>query len=75
MARPKSRHVVPRGDQWANERAGSKRATSLHDNKVDAVGAARSAARKEGSELVVHNRDGRIASKDSHGRDPRHVKG
>lgn len=39
--------------------------------KEDAVAVGRAWAKKEGLELVVHNEDGKISRKDSHGRDSR----
>lgn len=69
-------HVTPRsGGDWAVKKAGAERASSVHEKKTDAVQAARQASRKEQSELVIHNKDGRIAQKDSHGHDPRRSKG
>lgn len=69
-------HVTPREDgQWAVKKSGSQRASSVHERKTDALKEARQAARKEQSELVVHNKDGKIASKDSHGHDPRSSRG
>ena len=75
MPRPHARHVVARDDGWAVVKEGASRASSIHDRKADAVKSARQSARKEGVELVVHNKDGKIGQKDSHGRDPRQVKG
>lgn len=70
-------HVTPReGGKWAVKKAGSQRASSVHENKTDAVSKARATARVEKSELVVHNKDGKISGqKDSHGHDPRRSKG
>lgn len=71
-----SRHVVPNsGGGWDNKLGGAGRASSHHDTKQDAVGRARDQSRREGSELVIHGRDGKIQSKDSHGRDPNPPKG
>ena len=41
------------------------------DTKAPAVDRARQQARREGAELVVKDEQGRIQSRDSHGRDPR----
>ena len=65
-------HVTPRkGGDWAVKKAGTQRASSVHERKSDAVKVARETARKEQSELVVHNNDGKISQKDSQGHDPR----
>ena len=73
---PKSHHVVPNpGGGWDVKRGGGQRATSHHDTKRDAIDAARSVSRNQGTELRIHNRNGRIASSDSHGGDPFPPKG
>ncbi|MBK7470575.1 MAG: DUF2188 domain-containing protein [Betaproteobacteria bacterium] len=54
---------------------GTQRADSLHDRKADAVSRGRDLARNKQTELVIKNADGRIASKDSYGNDPRNTKG
>lgn len=69
-------HVTPReGGNWAVKKSGAQRASSVHERKADAVRAGREASRKEQSEFFIHNKDGKIASKDSHGHDPRRSKG
>lgn len=70
-----TRHVVPHKDGWANKKGGSDRASSVHDTKREAEKAAREQSRREGSELYIHGKDGVIQSKDSHGNDPRNIKG
>lgn len=72
----KTRHVVPSPDRgWDNKKGGAQRATSHHQTKQDAVDAARQQSQKEGSELKIHNKDGKISQSDSHGHDPRNTKG
>lgn len=73
---PKTHHVVPNPDGgWDVKRGGAQRASSHHDNKQDAVNTGRQVSRNQGTELRIHNKDGRIASSDSHGRDPHQPKG
>jgi hypothetical protein len=68
---PKTHHVVPNPDGgWDVKRGGSQRASSHHDTKQAAIDKGRAVSRNQESELRIHNRDGRIASSDSHGRDP-----
>lgn len=67
--------VEPRPNGWAVQKDGTKRAASLHPKKAYAVDAARAQAKRQGAELVVKGRNGRIQSKDSHGNDPRSSKG
>ena len=66
----KNQHVVPRDGEWAVQGAGNSRATSKHDTQADAIAAAKQIAQNQGSEVVVHGRDGQIRSKDSYGNDP-----
>lgn len=65
----RNQHVVPREDGWAIQGAGATRATELFDRKSDAVDRAREISRNQGTELLIHGRNGQIQSKDSHGND------
>lgn len=71
----RNQHVVPHDDGWAIRSAGSQRATSVHRTQGEAITAGREIARNQGSELVIHGRDGRIRDRDSHGNDPFPPKG
>ncbi len=72
----KSHHVVPnRGGGWNIKRSGSTRSSGHFDRKSDAVGRARKISSNQHTELVIHNKDGRISQKDSHGHDPYPPKG
>jgi hypothetical protein len=70
MAKGKNVHVVPRPEGWAIVKEGNERATKVTPTKKEAVDAARPIARQNESELVIHNKDGKIANSDSHGHDP-----
>lgn len=63
-------HVVPRSKGWAVEKEGNKRASSVHENKQDALKAGRTLAKEAKTELVIHNSDGKIANSNSFGNDP-----
>lgn len=67
--------VEPRTKGWAVQTDGTKRASSLHDTKAEAIAAGRAQSQRQQAELVVKNRDGRIAQKDSHGNDSPRAKG
>lgn len=70
---PKKRdiHVVPHPDGgWATKREGADRAGSRHGTQGDAIDTARGTAKREGLEVVIHGRDGRIRDSDSYGNDP-----
>lgn len=71
----KNQHVVPNESGWAVKGEGNSKATKVFDTKQPAINYAREIARNQKSELVVHNKDGRIAQKDSHGHDPHPPKG
>lgn len=68
---PKTHHVVPDGNNgWNVKRGGAERASGNFETKSDAVDYARQVSRNQGTELRIHNRDGKISQSDSHGRDP-----
>ena len=67
----KTHHVVPNpGGGWDIKRGGAKRSSGYFETKQEAVNRAREISRNQGTELVIHNRNGKIASCDSHGNDP-----
>jgi len=44
--------------------------TAIKDTKAEAIERAGKIAKNQKSELVIHNRDGKISDKDSYGNDP-----
>ena len=69
-------HVVPNPDGgWDVKRDGADRSSGHFDTKQDAVDAGRKISQNQGTEFVIHNKDGKIASKDSHSNDPHPPKG
>ncbi len=73
---PKTHHVVPSSmGGWDVKRGQSRRASSHHNTKQSAVDAGRQVSRNQGTELRIHNKNGRIAISDSHGCDPYPPKG
>jgi hypothetical protein len=75
MTTKRNQHVVPSGQGWAVRGAGATRATEILPTKAEAVDRARGISRNQGTELFIHGRDGKIQSRDSHGRDPFPPKG
>ena len=76
MARKPQVAVEPRSDgRWAVQTDGTQRADSLYDRKSDAVKRGRELADTKQTELVIKDERGRIVGKDSHGNDPRRIKG
>lgn len=74
--RPKSHHVVPNpAGGWDVKRGGGERSSGHFDTKTQAIDRAREISRNQGTELRIHNRDGCIASSDSHGNDPNPPRG
>lgn len=73
---PDSHHVVPNRDGgWDVKRGGADRSSGHFETKRDAVDQGREISRNQGTELRIHNKDGRISQSDSHGRDPNPPKG
>jgi hypothetical protein len=66
-----SKHVVPNpAGGWAVKNSGSVRASKTFDTQQQAVGYGRQVAKKSGTELYIHGRDGTIKDKRSYGNDP-----
>jgi len=65
-------HVVPNkdGDGWSTKREGSDRASRNTDTKKEAEESAKKTARREGGEVIIHGKDGKIQDSDSYGNDP-----
>lgn len=64
-------HVTPHHDGgWSVMREGDERASRVFDNKEEAVEFAKDLARVNMVEYIEHNRDGRIAERNSYGNDP-----
>lgn len=71
----KNQHVVPHPDGWAVRGEGNSRVTSIHDTQREATDRGRQIAQNQGSELLIHGRNGQIRERDSHGNDPFPPKG
>lgn len=73
---PDTHHIVPNPEGgWDVKRGGGERAYRHLDTKSEAVDVGREVSRNQGTELRIHNKDGRIAQSDSHGNDPYPPKG
>ena len=72
----KNQHVVPsKNNGWDVKGAGNTKATKHFDTKKAAIDYAREISNNQKSELIIHNKDGRISQKDSHGPDSHPPKG
>jgi hypothetical protein len=65
----KNQHVIPHNGKWAVKGDGNRRATKVADTKGQALKAAREIARRQGVDVVIHDRDGTIRE-DTYGSDP-----
>jgi len=75
MGKGKNQHVVKHPDGWAVKGAGNSKATKVTKTQKEAADVARNIAKNQQSELLIHGRNGQIREKDSHGNDPRNIKG
>lgn len=75
MSKGKNQHVTKHGDNWQVKGAGNERATAVVSTQKEAIDIAKGIATNQQSELIVHGRNGQIRAKDSHGHDPRNVRG
>lgn len=71
----KNQHVVPHESGWAVKGAGNQKATSVHETQREAIGAAREIATNQGSEMLIHGRNGQIRERNTYGKDPYPPKG
>jgi hypothetical protein len=70
VSRSETQNKSSNGKAWSVRTTGSSRAGRVFPTKEEAVGYARDVARKHGSEVYIHRRDGMIVEKDSYSRDP-----
>lgn len=66
----KNQHVVKREDGWAVRGEKNTKDTSHHVTQADAIDAAKKIAVNQNSELIIHNRQGRIRERNTYGKDP-----
>lgn len=66
---------VPELPRWAVRIQGEGVQLSLHTDKADAEKRGGREAQRRGVELIVKNKNGRVAKRDSHGGDRRDRKG
>jgi hypothetical protein len=69
--KPPKYHVVPNPDGgWDAKKGGAKRSSGHFQTKQEAVDRARDLSRKNGGELRIHGKDGKMQRGASHGNDP-----
>ena len=63
----RTHHIVPAiQGGWNVKKGGAHRASCHYDTKTDAIHAGRIISQHQCSELVIHNRNGRISYSHSH---------
>jgi len=58
----KEHHVVPNGDGWSVKKAGATRASVNTNTKTEAVRIGYVISQRQGSNLRIHGKDGKIQS-------------
>jgi hypothetical protein len=71
----KAQHVIPIGGKWSVQSAGASRARRTFATQKEAIDDALAQAKRQGAELYIHGRDGRIRERNSFGHDPFPPKG
>ena len=67
----KNQHVVPTKDgNWGVRGEGNSKITKKTPTQSEAINIANQISKNQGSETVIHRRDGRIRDKDFHGKGP-----
>ena len=69
------RYVVRHGNDWASTKAGATRVSKVFRTQAEAIAYTRPIAREEGVELRIQDRHGQFRECDSHGHDPRSIRG
>jgi hypothetical protein len=65
-------HVIPNTKEggWDIKKEDAKRAIRHFNTQKEAIDEARKLSQNAGGELFIHNKNGEILGRDSHGRDP-----
>ncbi len=72
----KNQHVTPHPQGgWQAIGAGNTRATARTKTQQEAIEIARTIAKNQKSELLIHGKNGQIRARDSYGNDPHPPKG
>ena len=72
MSKREEHHVVPNSERggWDVKRNNAERSSGHYETKAEAIDAGRQMSKNANTELVIHNKDGKISNPDSHGNDP-----
>jgi hypothetical protein len=75
MSKGKNQHVVKHPDGWAVKGAGNEKATKVTATQAEAIKVAKQIAVNQGSELLIHGKNGQIREKNTYGEDSHPPKG
>ena len=69
-------HVVSnKKGGWDIKRSNSDKASKHCETKKEVIDIGRKISQNQKTEFVIHNKDGKISQKDSHGNDPKKSEG
>lgn len=71
----KNQHVVPTDKGWGVRGEGNSRLTTVRGTQAEAIKVSREICQNQGSEQLIHGRDGQIRERNSYGGDPFPPKG
>jgi hypothetical protein len=71
----RNQHVVSHGEGWAVKAEGASQPLATFKTQSEAWEKAKSIARKERSEALLHAKNGQIRARNTYGYDPRRSKG
>lgn len=66
----RNQHVIPLGNGWAVKAEGKNKLTIITETKREATFVARSIAKNNKSEIIIHGKDGKTQSKKSYNNEP-----
>lgn len=67
--------VTPTEGGWKHKKDGNQRASAIYETQQEAWDASKEAAKRDGTEAVLHGRNGQIRERNSYGNDPCPPKG
>jgi hypothetical protein len=70
-----NQHVVSQGEGWAVRAEGASQPLAVFKTQSEAWERAKSIARRERSEAVLHGRNGLVRTRNSYGHDPHRTRG
>ena len=68
-------NVIYSDKEWKVKRENSEKSIKNFNTQKEAVDFGRKLSKKDNAELVIHDKEGKIQRKDSHGNDPYPPKG